>query len=95
MALVGGIILVLSLFVRSIPLDYAALAALAVACFIGPLTFLLNGGLGRKQDLVRFYFKSTEVGRPFYLEVLPAEEPALRQALIAAGLGVKDAEANP
>jgi hypothetical protein len=94
MALVGGLVLVFSLLVRSIPLDYAALAALAVACFIGPLNFLLNGGLGRKQDVVRFYFKPAEGGRPFYLEVLPEEEAALRQALLATGLGIKDAEAD-
>lgn len=94
MALVGGIALVFFLFFRSFPLHYAVLGALAIAAFVGPLNFLLNGGLGRKQDAVRFYFMPAEGGRRFYLEVLPAEEPELHQALLSAGLSVKDAEAS-
>lgn len=94
MALVGVIVLAFTLLFRSYPLRYDVLMALAVAGFVGPLNFLLNGGLGRKQDVVRFHFIPAEDGRPFYLEVLPTEEPELHQALLSAGLRPEDAEAS-
>lgn len=85
MALVGGIVLAFMLLFRLYPLHYAVLGALAVAGVIGPLNFLLSGGLARKKDVVRFHFIPAGGGRPFYLEVLPAEEPELHQALLSAG----------
>ncbi len=94
MVLVGGIVLAYTLLFRSYPLRYDALMALAVAAFIGPLNFLLDGGLGRKPDVVRFHFMPTESGRPFYLEVLSAEQQELHEALLAAGLSPEDAEAS-
>lgn len=90
MALVGGIVLGFALFVRAYPPGISILMALAVAAFIGPLNFLLNGGLARKQDTVRFHFFPTEDGRPFYLEVLPAKELELHAALLDAGLRLED-----
>jgi hypothetical protein len=94
MAIVGGIALAFFLFLRSFPPHLAILGALAIAAFIGPLNFLLNGGLGRKQDVVRFHFMLAEGGRPFYLEVLPEEEPKLHWALLSVGLGFEDTEAG-
>jgi hypothetical protein len=94
MALVGGIVLVFALFIRAYPLGISALLALAVAAFIGLLNFLLNGGLGGKQDVVRFHFTPSEHRHTFYLEVLPAQEPELHQALLAAGLNLEEPETN-
>ena len=94
MALVGGITLAYTLLFRSYPLGYDVLMALAVAGFVGLLNFLLNGGLGRKQDVVRFHFIPAEGGRLFYLEVLPAEELDLRQALLSAGLKPAESQAS-
>jgi hypothetical protein len=94
MALVAGIVLVFALFVRAYPLGISALIALAVAAFIGPLNFLLNGGLGGKQDVVRFHFTLSEQSRTFYLEVPPAQESELHQALLAAGLNLEEPETN-
>ena len=91
MALVGGIVLVFALFVRTYPVGISVLMALALAAFTGPLDFLLNGGLTRKQAVVRFHFMPSKGGRPFYLEVLPTAEEDLRQALLAAGLHAEDA----
>jgi hypothetical protein len=94
MALWGGIVLVFFLFVRAYPLGIGILAALAVAAFVGALNFLLNGGLGRKQDVVRFHFALSEHGHTFYLEVPPTQELGLHQALRAAGLSLEDPETN-
>ncbi len=94
MALVGGIVLAFTLFVRAYPPGISVLMALAVAAFIGPINFLFNGGLGRKQDVVRFHFFPTGDGRPFYLEVPPAGEQELHEALFAAGLRLEDGEAD-
>ncbi len=90
MALAGGIVLVFGLLLRAYPLDISVLAALAVAAFIGPLNFLLNGGLGRKQEVVRFHFTLSEHGHAFYLEVPPTQELGLRQALLTAGLSPEE-----
>ena len=90
MALVGGIVLAFALFVRAYPVGISVLMALALAAFTGPLNFLLNGGLARKQAVVRFHFVLSDGGRPFYLEVLPSAEEDLRQALLAAGLHPED-----
>lgn len=90
MALVGGVMLGFALFVRAYPPGISILMAVAVAAFVGPLNFLLNGGLARKQDIVRFHFFPTEDGRPFYLEVLPANELELHAALLGAGLRLED-----
>lgn len=94
MALVGGIVLVFALFVRAYPLGISALIALAVAAFIGPLNFLLNGGLGRKRDVVRFYFTPSDHGHTYYLEVPPTQELGLHQALLAAGLSPEEPETH-
>ena len=94
MALVGGVVLIFALFVRAYPPGLSILMALAVAAFIGPLNFLLNGGLGRKQDAVRIHFFPTGAGRSFYLEVPPAGEQELQDALFAAGLRFKDGEVD-
>lgn len=91
MALVGGIVLVVSLFVRVYPLSISTLIALAVAAFIGPLNFLLNGGLGPKHDVVRFHFIQSGHGQSFYLEVPPTHELELHQALLAAGVSPEEA----
>jgi len=94
MVLWGGIVLVFFLFVRTYPLGIGILAALAVAAFVGALNFLLNGGLGRKQDVVRFHFALSEHGHTFYLEVPPTQELGLHQALRAACLSLEDPETN-
>jgi hypothetical protein len=94
MALVGGMVLVFMLLVRTYPLGISALIALAVAAFIGPLNFLLNGGLGRKQDVVRFHFTLSEHGDTFYLEVPSTQELGLHQALLAAALSPEEPETN-
>jgi hypothetical protein len=94
MAIVGGIVLALMLFIRAYPLSISLLAGLVVAAIIGPLNFLLNGGLGSKQDVVRFFFKPSEHGRTFYLEVPPIQEPELHHALVAAGLNLEEDENN-
>lgn len=94
MALVGGIVLAFTLFVRAYPPATSVLMALAVAVFIGPINFLFNGGLGRKQDVVRFHFYPTRDGRSFYLEVLSTEEQDLYETLFAAGLRPEDARAG-
>jgi hypothetical protein len=94
MALVGGIVLVFTFFVRAYPLGLGVLMALAIAGFAGSLNFLLNGGLGRQRDVFRFYFTLSAGGRPFYLEVPPTEEPELHRALLAAGLRLEDSEAS-
>jgi hypothetical protein len=86
MALVGGIIVALSIFVRGLPPGVSLFMALVVAALIGPLNFLLNGGLGKKQDVVRFHFMASEPGHTFYLEVPAAQEIELRQALLPSGL---------
>ena len=94
MAIVGGIILVFELFIRAFPLGISVLIALVVASIIGPLNFLLNGGLGGKQDVVRFHFIPSDHGRTFYLEVPSAQESELHQALLAAGLNLEAPDTN-
>jgi hypothetical protein len=94
MAIVGGIILAFMLFIRAYSLGTSILIALVVAAIIGPLNFLLNGGLGGKQDMVRFCFEPSEHGHIFYLEVPPTQEPELHQALLAAGLNLEEPETN-
>jgi hypothetical protein len=94
MAIVGGIVLVFTLFIRAFPLGISILVAMVVAAIIGPLNFLLNGGLGGKQDVVRFHFTPSENSRTFYLEVPAAQEPELHQALLAAGLNLEEPETN-
>ena len=86
----GGIVLVFFLFLRDYPLGIGILAALVVAAFVGALNFLLNGGLGRKQDVVRFHFKLSEHSHTFYIEVPPTQELGMHQALRAAGLRFED-----
>jgi hypothetical protein len=90
MAMVGGLVLLFGLFVRAFPFGSSVLIALAVAALIGPLNFLLNGGLGSKQDVVRFRFTLSEPSHTFHLEVPPIQEPELRQALLAAGLNPEE-----
>lgn len=94
MALVGGIVLVFALFIRAYPIGISTLMALAVAAFIGLLNFLLNGGLGRKQNVIRFKFTPSEHGRSFYLEVPPTQELGLHHALLAAGLSLEEPGTN-
>ena len=93
MALVAGIVLMLSLF-RGFPAGISVLIALAVAVFIGPLNFLLNGGLGYKRDVVRFQFIRSEQGYTFYLEVPSTQEWGLHQALSTAGLSLEETVTN-
>jgi hypothetical protein len=90
MAIVGGLVLLYELFMRAFPFGISVLIALAVAALIGPLNFVLNGGLGSKQDVVRLHFTLTEPSHTFHLEVPPIEEPGLRQALLAAGLNPEE-----
>jgi hypothetical protein len=90
MALVGGLVLVFALFARAYPIGISVLMALAVAAFIGPLNFLLNGGLGHKQDVVRFHFITSEHSHAFYLEVPSVQELGLHQALYTAGLRLEE-----
>jgi hypothetical protein len=92
MAIVGGVILVFELFIRTFPLGISILIALVIAAIIGPFNFLLNGGLGARQDVVRFRFTPSENSRAFYLEVPPAQETDFRQALLAAGLNIAEPE---
>ena len=92
MALFGGLVLAYMLVFRSYPLYIDVMIALASAAFIGPLNFATHGGLWRKREVVRFVFIPIGNGRPFYLEVLSAEEPGLRQALLAAGLSLEGIE---
>jgi hypothetical protein len=66
--------------------------ALVVAAFIGPLNFLLNGGLGNKQDVVRFHFMASEPDHTFYLEVPAAQELEIHQALLPSGLHFTEIE---
>ena len=94
MALVGGIVLVFALIIRVYPIGISILMALAVAAFIGPLNFLLNGGLGGKKEVVRFHFTPSEHKHTFYLDVPPDQEPELHQALLAAGLNLEEHETN-
>ncbi len=95
MAIVGGIVLAFSLFIRAYPIEIGLLAAVIIAAFIGPLNFLLNGGLGSKQDVVRFNFTTAESGRPFYLEVPKEQETQLHQALLIAGLKLDGSADTP
>lgn len=89
MALIGGGTLVYQLFIRGYSLGISALSALIVATSSGLLKFLLDGGFGRKQNVVRFHF--TPSGRrTFYLEVPLAHEPEIHQALLAAGLNLEE-----
>ena len=94
MALVGGLVLVFALFVRAYSPGIGVLMALVVAAFIGLLNFLLNGGFGRKQDVVRFHFTLSDNSHTFYLEVPPVQEQELHQALLAAGLSPENPEAT-
>ncbi len=95
MAIVGGIVLAFSLFIRAYPLEIGILAAVIIAALIGPLNFLLNGGLGSKQDVVRFNFTPAASGPLFYLEVPKEKEPELHQALLTAGLKLEELANNP
>jgi hypothetical protein len=88
MAVIGSIILAFMLFIRAYPPGFSILAALTVAAFTGALNFILNGGLGVKRDVTRFFFTLSEHGRPFHLEVPRDQEPVLHQALLAAGLNI-------
>ena len=95
MGIIGGLVLAFGLFLRSYPLHISILSVVIVAVFIGPLNFLLNGGLGSKQDVVRFNFTPTEQGRAFYLEVPSDQAPELHQELLAGGLHLEEAMTNP
>jgi len=69
---------------------YILIALVAAACVSGPLFFLLNGGLTIKNDAVRFHFTPLKKGKPFYLEVEPAQELEIRQAFLSAGLKLEE-----
>jgi hypothetical protein len=94
MGLVGGLVLVFGLVIRAYPLGISIMSAVIVAAVIGPLNFILNGGLGEKKDVVRFTFTTAEQGRPFYVEVPREQEAELHQALLAAGLNLEEQEIN-
>lgn len=94
MALVGGGLLVFGLVVRAYPIEISLLMALIVGGFTGALNFLLNGGFGSKQDVVRIHFTLAERGQPFYLEVSTEQEWDVRQALRGVGLHLEDSESN-
>jgi hypothetical protein len=94
MTIVGGIVLVFMLFIRPYTLGISILAALIVAAFVGLLNFILNTGLGSKQDVVRYYFTPSEQGHNFYLEVPQDQESELCQALLTAGLIIEETDAS-
>lgn len=74
-------------------LIYIVFIALTVAtCVSGPLFFLFNGGLTIKDDVDRFYFTLLKQGKPFYIEIEPAHESEIHQALLSAGLGFERIE---
>lgn len=94
MTLVGGIILVIILLARPYSLSISILIALAAAAVTGTLSFLLNGGLGDKQNIVRFHFKLSDYHRGFSLEIPSEQGAGLHQALLAAGLTFVETETN-
>jgi hypothetical protein len=94
LGVIGGLVLVFALFIRTYALGLGLLMALIVAVFIGALNFLLNGGFTPKHDVVRFQFTLAERHQAFYLEVPPPQESGLRQALLAVGLKPEDLTAN-
>jgi hypothetical protein len=86
MTLVGGIVLVFFLLARPYSIGISVLIALALAVLTGAFNYLLNGGLGDKQTIVRFQFKLSDYPRGFSLEVPATMEPGLHQALLSVGL---------
>ncbi len=86
MTLVGGIVLVFFLLARPYSIGISVLIALAIAVLTAALNFLLNGGLGDKQNIVRFHFKLSDYPRGFSLEVPETKQQGLHQALLAVGL---------
>ena len=88
MAIVVGIVLVFIYFTRPYSVGLNLLIALLIAVITGFLNFLLNGGLGRKQNIVRFHFELNDYHRGFSLEIPSIQESGLHQALLAAGLSL-------
>jgi hypothetical protein len=90
MGLVAAITFLWVLFIQRYGLRLSLTIALITACFIGPLTYLLNGGFSVKGNIFRFDFIREETGKPFYLDVAPEIEPELRQALRSVGLRAEE-----
>jgi len=73
---------------------YYILVTLAGVGLISPLFLLSSGGFTLKNDVVRFHFTPLKEGKPFYLEVEPANEPDIHQMLLSAGLKFKEYEGS-
>jgi len=86
MALVASLAFAYFLIFRPYGLGVAFLAGLGAATVVGPLNFLLRGGLAPKTDVVRFHFTPLDKGKPFYLETELANEAEILATLVAAGL---------
>jgi len=86
MALVAAIVFLWTLFIQHYGLSLSLFIALILACFVGPLNFMMNGGLTIKGDLFRFQFISEETEKRFYLDLAPKYGLEFRQALRSASL---------
>lgn len=71
MGCVAAIAFLWALFIRDYGLGLALFMGGILACFIGPLNFLLNDGLTIKGKRFRFKFITKEAGKSFYLDVEP------------------------
>ena len=67
-------------------LPYYVLVILIALFLILPLSLLLSGILSSKQDVLRFHFNSPLNEKLLRIEVEPAQESEVRQALLSAGL---------
>jgi hypothetical protein len=86
MALVASLAFAFFLIFRPYGVGVSVLAGLAAAAVVGPLHFLLRGGLVPRDEVVRFHFTPLEKGKPFYLETELAKEAEILAALVAGGL---------
>jgi len=60
---------------------YSVFVGTVGALVSAPLFFVFHGGLSVDHEVVRFHFAPDNVSRKFYLEVHPALERGLREAL--------------
>jgi hypothetical protein len=82
----GGVVFLYSSLLRGYGIGPSLVGGLATALIIGPLNFILNGGLSHKQVIVRLRFLPAPRQKAFYLEIDPADEGEFCQALRQAGL---------
>jgi hypothetical protein len=90
MGLVAAITFLWFLFIQRYGLRLSLTITLIMACFIGLLHFLLNGGFTVKGNIFRFDFILKETGKLFHLDVAPEFEPEVRQALRSVGLRAEE-----